>query len=361
MPRSVGESWDSIVDWLDRNSPPVAALIRPPAAEQDIRAAERSVGTALPDDLVAWWRRADGLDNLGSLLPPSFSPYPVREALESRDIWLKIRNEEQWSPDLAAYIAQEDSAPAGSPCRGVWLPRWLPIAREGGGDDLFVDLRPGPAHGCVRVFRHDDDAVDEALWSGVAPMLAEIADALRHGTAIRGDQVWVEDDGEFTWESDADRWVSWGSRSVDVARLRDGYASLVAALRAGTFGPPPAGSWSAEWIAAHVVRNTELLIATTERASAAGAEYDNSDAMDPATIERYAASGLAALADQISRLGARLCDLAEPLNQVRPVVRIHIVDSGRTIVAREVGWLGVLNALWVRQLSLCSRQLHALR
>lgn len=42
------------------------------------------------------------------------------------------------------------------------------------------------------------------------------------------------------------------------------YAAFVADARSGSFGPPPPGSWPAEWIAAHVVSNTELLIATTE-------------------------------------------------------------------------------------------------
>jgi hypothetical protein len=232
------------------------------------------------------------------------------------------------------------------------------------------------------------------LWDGVAEMLAEVANALVHEFPIDGYRIWVDDDGTIWWDRDADRWVHLGPGGVDFARLHEQYAVFVAEVRAGGFGPPSAGSWAAEWIAAHVARNTELLIATTQavladdpvgrerrrhearttqdwsrfrevRASAEraaeGIRYDNADAMDPATLDRYARDGLAALADRISQLGARLCDLAEPLNQGRPLAHVRIVDAGATVVNRQENWLKVLNALRTRQLPLRTRQLRALR
>jgi cell wall assembly regulator SMI1 len=393
----VDESWDVIVDWLGRHSSPELALIRPPAAEDDIRDAERSMGTALPEDLVAWWRRADGQAGIGSLLPPFYSPYSVRMALGRRDVRMTAWNGvmEQASADqFAASVVREDRAPAGSPCKGAWLPRWLPIAGDGCGNDLFVDLRPGPAHGCVRQFLRDDGAGDAAWWGGVAAMLAEVAAALTQEVRVRGRRIWVDDDGRISWDSDVSRWSGGGSALVNVARLRERYAAFVAEARAGDFGPSPAGLWPAEWIAAHVARNTELLIATTQavladdpagreqqRAAARAAQdwtrsrelmasaeraaadirYDNSDAMDPATLDRYASRGLVTLAGQVEQLGACLCDLVEPLNRGRPTAHVRIIDAGATVVDGRQGWLGVLNALWTRQLPLRTRQLRALR
>jgi cell wall assembly regulator SMI1 len=395
----VDESWDIIVDWLGEYCPSEVARIRPPAAEADIRAAERSLGTSLPDDLVAWWRLADGQEGvMGHLLPPYYRPYSVHEALESRSSWMRSWNAvaERLGPeeDFAAYVAAQDRAPAGSPCNGAWLPRWLAIAGSGLGNDLFVDLRPGLAHGCVRRFLNDAGASDVVLWDGVAEMLAEVANALVHEAPIDGHRIWVDDDGAICWDRDADRWVHLGPRGADLAKLREQYEVFVAELRAGGFGPPSAGSWAAEWIAAHVARNTELLIATTHavladnpvgrerqrheawttqdwsrfrevRASAEraakGIRYDNSDAMSPVTLDRYARDGLAALTDRISQLGARLCDLAEPLNQGRPTAHVRIVDAGATVVNRQESWLRVLNGLRARQLPLRTRQLRALR
>ncbi|MBG6087291.1 hypothetical protein [Actinomadura viridis] len=85
------------------------------------------------------------------------------------------------------------------------------------------------------------------------------------------------------------------------------------------------------------------------------------DTIVDSTLARRAGDGLAALADQVERLGARLCDLVEPLNRGRPIAHVRIVDEGITIIDAPRGWLGVLNALWGRQLPLRSRRLRALR
>jgi hypothetical protein len=83
--------------------------------------------------------------------------------------------------------------------------------------------------------------------------------------------------------------------------------------------------------------------------------------MDPGTLERRASNGLAVLTDEVERLGARLCDLIEPLNRGRPLAHVRIVDEGSIIVDGLRGWLGVLNSLSWRQLPLRSRRLRALR
>nr|MDT0660387.1 SMI1/KNR4 family protein [Micromonospora sp. DSM 115978] len=366
MQPDVDQSWDLILNWLGRHSPAEAALIRPPADPRDIDAAAHAVDTGLPADLVAWWRRADGQDGKGQLLPPLYSPYAVRAALGSRDIWLTAWNPAAAGPDpdrFAAWVADLDRAPAGTPCQGAWLPSWLPIAGDGGGNDLFVDLRSGPAHGCVREFRRHSGALDEVLWDSVAAMLAEVAVALRHGVPVRGDrQIWVYDDGTICWDTALGRWSAGGSALVLVNRLRERYAEVAVEVHTGGFAVPE-GTWPAEFIAAHVVRNTELLVVTTEALLAGEPDpvYDNSDAMDPATLQRYAAAGLGALADRISYLSSRLCELAEPLNRGRPVAHVRVLDEGRVIVDGRQGWLGVLNALWNRQLPIRTRQLRALR
>ncbi|TDC81446.1 SMI1/KNR4 family protein [Actinomadura sp. 7K507] len=368
MQASVDESWNVIVEWLRRNAPSELMLTRPPVAENDIREVERGVGTVLPEDLVAWWRRTDGQGGHSGLVPSFYTPYSAREALDRRKLWMTAWNgvmEQDDPARFAAAVAREDQAPAGTSCKGAWLPRWLPIAGSGGGNDLFVDLRSGPAHGCVREFARDDGASDSVKWDGVAAMLADVAAGLARDVPVHGHRVWVEDDGRFTWDSAASRWSIGGRVPVDVGMLRERYAAFVAEARMGDRRPPADGSWPAEWIAAHVVRNTELLLATTQAVlaadPAADVRYDNSDAMAPATLDRYASSGLAALAGQVEQLGARLCELVEPLNRGKPIVDVRVVDGGATVLDMRRGWLGVLNALRGRQLPLRTRQLRVLR
>ncbi|MGI5163825.1 SMI1/KNR4 family protein [Spirillospora sp. CA-253888] len=195
MSRSVDESWDRITSWLAAHAPRAAARIGPPAGRAEIARAREAVGADLPPDLAAWWRRANGLTGSGppfDLLPGHF-PYTVDQALRSREIWL-----EAW-PDAA--VERDVAAPAGA-AAGMWLPGWLPVANSGGGRDLFVDLRPGPLHGCVR--RFDRVAADgEALWDGVAAMLADVARGLETGAmAVAGHEaeVVVADDGALYWD-----------------------------------------------------------------------------------------------------------------------------------------------------------------
>lgn len=154
----------------------------------------------------------------------SWDVIAVRQALNSRDVWLSAWNgvmeeiaAQQEPPlDFAAWVAQKNRAPAGSPCNSAWLPSWLPIAGDDGGNDLFVDLRPGPAHGCMRAFRRDGGAGDAAWWGGVADMLADIAAALAQGTSSRGDRVQAGQDGRICWETDEEPSRRRGAREEPV-------------------------------------------------------------------------------------------------------------------------------------------------
>ena len=388
----VNEPWDVITEVLRRDYADGWASIRPPATEDDLAAAAQAVDAALPADLARWWRRADGLDGNLGLLAPGYTPYPVRVALLSRESGLSVTADTRRA-GLSEDVAARNDDPAGTACTGGWLSRWLPIANNPAGDTLFADLRPGPAHGCVGEFTPDEWSYSGPAWSSVTDMLAQTADALQHNARVRGFRVWIDEQGVH-WDTDRYRWSIGGNTAFDIALLRGRYADLVAELRQGGFTSPEPGSWPADWIAAHVLRNTELLIATTEqvladdpvgreqrrhaalqagdgrrareliadaRRVAAAIHYDNTDAMTPATLEGYAASGLGPLAGRIEHLGAQLCDLAPGLRGGRPLAHAHIVDDGALVLDTQVGWWGTLGALTWRQLPLHIRQLQALR
>ncbi len=176
------DAWGRIRAWFERYAPAVHDTLRGSVSADDLAKAHAAMGQELPGDLSLWWRRVDGVTSdsirAGAVLPPWYHPYPVESALESRRMWLEI-----WHVE-ADYLADLMSQPAGQPCRDAWLPMWLPIANNGGGSDLFVDLRSGPERGCVMAFDRVDGAEDDPLWPSVGAMLDEVADALEHGTAI---------------------------------------------------------------------------------------------------------------------------------------------------------------------------------
>jgi cell wall assembly regulator SMI1 len=254
MPPSVDASWDVILRWLELYAPAVAAEVRPPAPEADIQAAAEMVGRDLPDDLVALWRRADGLPGVW-LLPPFFALYPIEQALESLRIMRRIQAHYGTDPDYAEEYAETAAAPAGT-AGSQWLPQWLPIA--GGGYELFVDLRPGPAYGCLIAYDSEGGA-GTPLWPGVAAMLADLAGGIQSDRWVQGWRIWGTEDGRIEWD-ERGRGGWWNG---DPARLHAAYTELLDEARAGGFGSAPNG-WTAEQILAHVARTDDLLIAVGE-------------------------------------------------------------------------------------------------
>jgi cell wall assembly regulator SMI1 len=109
-------------------------------------------------------------------------------------------------PTVAEQVASLMAEPAGTPCEGMYLPVWLPIAGSGMGLDLFVDLRPGPLRGCVMRFDRVGTARSKPDWPSVAAMLAEVADALEHGQIIGDDYpvcARVDEEGHLVWDQPA--------------------------------------------------------------------------------------------------------------------------------------------------------------
>lgn len=116
------------------------------------------------------------------------------------------------------------------------------------------------------------------------------------------------------------------------------YAPFAASLLAGGFNPPVEGEWPAELIAAHVVRNNDLIAEAAEKV-AAGDEpvsYDNLAAADDAELASYAdeVGGLAGLAREVDRSAARLAQAADALGD-RAGTEVHVVIRDHGEVVRD--------------------------
>lgn len=90
-----------------------------------------------------------------------------------------VSNNPTWRQDL---LAKQDSQPPGAIQRVYAHPAWIPLARDWGGNNLAVDLAPGPAGkwGQVILFGRDYDCkyVVARSWSA---FLANVADDLNSG------------------------------------------------------------------------------------------------------------------------------------------------------------------------------------
>ncbi|MDT7785036.1 MAG: hypothetical protein QOF58_3455 [Pseudonocardiales bacterium] len=176
-------SWTGIESWVRATSPTLHAALRPPATDADIAAAEETLGLLLPAELVAWWQQFGGIAQTYThwpLIPPHWQPHGLDDALRQRKLMIQAisgiqfatRGEEK---DFEVAALRE---PAGTPCVELWLPAWLPVAGDGAGYELFVDLRGGTRHGCVMEWDKYSGADREPLWPSVSAMLDETVRAL---------------------------------------------------------------------------------------------------------------------------------------------------------------------------------------
>lgn len=195
-------SWTGIESWVRAQSPALHAALLPPATDADLAAAEETLGRPLPADLAAWWRLFGGIAETYThwpLVPPHWQPHGLAGALRLRKLMIQAisgihfatRGEEQ---DFEAAALRE---PAGTPCMELWLPAWLPVAGDGAGYELFVDLRAGERHGCVMEWDKYSGADRDPVWPDVTAMLAETVRALSGG---HDDRRLVFEHNHFFWE-----------------------------------------------------------------------------------------------------------------------------------------------------------------
>ncbi|GAA3992058.1 hypothetical protein GCM10022247_08930 [Allokutzneria multivorans] len=167
---AVPGSWNRITRILTVRAPATAKELLPPATDADVRAAERAMGRALPQELHEWWASCGG--GLHPVLPHGYIPY---RPIGSVSAW------REWTRRHTSGPRPDDSA--GSPGAG-WHPAFVPIGTDGGNYDLAVDLRPGPLHGCLFAFSHQWGVAHPPEWQGLTALLSGIADALETDAAV---------------------------------------------------------------------------------------------------------------------------------------------------------------------------------
>ncbi len=161
----VAAAWGRIETWLREHAVASADLLRPPAADTDIAAAEVAIGVEFPVALAAWYRVHDGFDegHGSGLLPSGMRMLPLADLVEE----YRIRTRD-WERE------------AGS----------LPFARTAGDtwSGWYVDARRGePSYGDLGHWSVDDGDDLYPLGRGGWPLvdwLDEIAAALEEGRCL---------------------------------------------------------------------------------------------------------------------------------------------------------------------------------
>jgi hypothetical protein len=153
---------------------------------------------------------------------------------------------------------------------------------------------------------------------------------------------------------------------VDTTKLDEGHRELAAMARAGGFGPPPPGEWTAEQVLAHVacadtaIASVALQVAAGERPG-----YDNRPSLDVVNLARIIADAgdLGGLADLVEQRGEILTLAARAMSPADGAVLVPVlIVSGEQLVVDEPWSLAdLVTGVGIFHLPRHAEQLAALR
>lgn len=137
---------------LEKEYPELNASLNPPATEADITRFEATLGVTLPDDLKKLYRLHNGESNDAGL----FFGLPfigVDEALSEWKTWASLKE------STATLDNDIISVPAGHIKEQYVNTRCIPISKDYGGNNIGIDLDPGPGGSAGQVinFGRDED------------------------------------------------------------------------------------------------------------------------------------------------------------------------------------------------------------
>ena len=160
---SIKGIWERIEAWLQENAPEILDTLIEGATSDDLQEIEAEMGMRLPDDVRVCWGIHNG--TFGQFID-GWSLHNLDEMVQRRQRMMGLfRDDEQW-----------------------WNPKWIPLASDGSGDMICLDLAPvsfydAPSSqgqvGQIFLFWHDD--VDRWLAPSFQDLLAVFANHLEDG------------------------------------------------------------------------------------------------------------------------------------------------------------------------------------
>ncbi|GMG42352.1 unnamed protein product [Ambrosiozyma monospora] len=184
---SIATVWERLDNWLDREFPELGDDMDEGATVNDLNAFEKDMGISLPLDIRDSYQIHDGQLSFGKTRGLVYS-YPLMD-LESvaaeTNIWRKAgrlmtehlakeAQREAAKPVTASsssaaakdskvkkvdFMARQGSCPQGYIQPMYYNPNWIPIVKDNGGNNIALDLAPGPRgrYGQVILYGRDFD------------------------------------------------------------------------------------------------------------------------------------------------------------------------------------------------------------
>ncbi|KAF7528213.1 hypothetical protein G7054_g10230 [Neopestalotiopsis clavispora] len=215
----ISHSWKRIDSWAEDNYPELWDQLGEGCTNNDLNELEHQLDCSLPQDVRDSLMVHDGQERGGRPTGIIFSSMLLdcEEIVQERDQWMKVNQEfllstqvvnpaipskafggsaqassskstqsspagsqsSTWRDDL---LSKQDSVPQGAIQRVYAHPAWIPLVRDWGGNNLAVDLAPGPTGtwGQIILFGRDYD-IKYVVARSWAHFMAVVADDLNSG------------------------------------------------------------------------------------------------------------------------------------------------------------------------------------
>jgi cell wall assembly regulator SMI1 len=182
MMTEIAQALERIFAWGDTHIPRLRQTIRPGATQAQIEAIEALIGRALPEDVRMLYRLHDGQSEETPGLFYGMSLLSLEQVALEWSNWRDVITDD---PGLNDEITGQSSWPVGAIDPVYINLGWIPITKDFGGNNIGVDLVPGPKGimGQVIVFGRDEDQ-KFVIGNSIVEVLNWIADHLESGNFI---------------------------------------------------------------------------------------------------------------------------------------------------------------------------------
>lgn len=148
---SIESSWNQLETWLSAHHPQLLSWLNPGATEEHIQATEQALGIRLPADVRHCYAIHNGQK---STCPPFFSGeefLSLENLVTEWQVWKELLDHGTFSENRSAqdHKTRWD----------WWHPAWIPFTSDHTGNNICIDLSPGPSGQLGQIIHmfHDDD------------------------------------------------------------------------------------------------------------------------------------------------------------------------------------------------------------
>jgi cell wall assembly regulator SMI1/ankyrin repeat protein len=176
-PAGLAAVWERLTKALGRAAPLVKKSLRKGTTDARLNALEAALGVTLPPDVRASYLLHDGQkDGADGLLPEGFA------GLDAEYVLLPVACiPAEWRPWQELHAGGEFAGQVGKPDAGVradwWHPGWVPVASNGAGDAVCIDLAPAKGGSVGQVVWVGHESGDRPRLAGsLGELLAALAE-----------------------------------------------------------------------------------------------------------------------------------------------------------------------------------------